>query len=179
MRERIRTTLQKIDNRGIAAHGTNLSRAKKINTEGFDPNCSKELAFTYYGLQPPQDLDPKIALKYLNGKTFNNVLGQVLRRAQKAAATPEYHIGSKGDTIPSIVFFHPLRPLDKNSPGILYPGPIVTYEINPIPPVNIIGTLPISSDWVLPNNDLLREMTSFLAKHGVIPPILSKLPQRT
>ncbi len=143
MRERVVNFFQNLPPEGIAIHGTNKSRAKIIQQEGFNPQKEKSLLdtkpLTWYLVQPPNinQLYWKIILDDIKRRTLN-----AQSHAIKAAQKPIYWTGQnpEDDKTPSIVVFRPLRKFDRSSIAFNQaPFPIIMSEEKPIPQNHILG----------------------------------------
>ncbi len=125
MREREHTMLAYLSREGIATHGTNLSRAKAILANGFNPG-------TYYTIQPPTNT----VTRYIIDDMYDCIASS-LQYAHRASSYEKY-AWSQGqeDKIGALVIFKPLKP----AKGLRAYSDFEEYSI---PKKNMIGILEV------------------------------------
>ncbi len=176
MKERVRQIFQSLPPEGVAIHGTNLARAKRIQQEGFQPqhlHPRMPVDETHYFVQPP-NFNPTYAGEHIQDlrQRFRDAL---LKYAQRAITEPKYKVGDEmDDNIPALVVFKPLQRFDMSLiANNVAPFSIHNKEKRNIPPQNIYGIIPVPI--YMGSNELILDTFRLLEGKRVINS--AKLPQ--
>lgn len=169
MREQMQAIFQSLPPEGVAIHGTNLARAKKIRKEGFIPqnlHPGMPLDRTFYTLQVP-NLNPTRATEHIDElkQAFRDAY---TKYAIRAASRPLYKLSEDpASHIPAILVFRPPTQIDMNKhSNVTTPFPTVASYDNPIPGENVYGIIPVPV-YTGPN-ELISEAVRILVEKGVI-----------
>lgn len=131
MKEKFNRIFQSLPPEGIAIHGTNLARAKRIVDEGFDPYKTGNVRPTWY-IHQPLVIDPNdysVSLMYIHGEV-------ALKHARKAVQNLAYHLPEESaeSKIPAVVVFIPNKTINTDQVSIMADSSIIQ-------PGNIIGVV--------------------------------------
>lgn len=170
MRERLREIFAQLPPEGIAVHGTNMSRARNIQKEGFIPqnlHPGTPLNRTYYIVQPP-NANPFYALEHLDEVKSYLIKEASGKYAKRSITWNQYeYSGTAEDKQPAIVVFKPLKVFDRNTHDFqLFPFPRIHSEDRHIPPNHIYGAIDISN--IANERGLLAAIYQLLTQKGII-----------
>ncbi len=151
MKEKFNRIFQSLPPEGIAIHGTNLARAKRIVDERFKPQHFVD-SFSgrtiHYYVQVPTRIPMGHWDRLEHMDYLRYVFTDTLRRyAQRAITMTKYEVRGDSDSkIPAIVVF---KPTDNSHGGqLVQPSQSVYkyYSEEPIPSENILGVLHVRPD---------------------------------
>lgn len=173
MSERVREIFAQLPSEGIAIHGTNLARAKKIQELGF---VSEFKPFGrdghYYFAVHPEDI-PEHKLSGFLKAVKSTYIRYAVDYSMGKTHDPMYKLENdpQGSTVPSLVIF---KPLERQPPKNMN---WVRHESQDIPAENIIGIIELNSTDKKKVRSAYRKIVALLEERRIIqPPKPQSLP---
>lgn len=178
MRERVAEIFRSLPPEGIGIHGTNLARAKIMETEGLRPqklHPGLPLESVYYYVQPP-NFNPTYTQEHFE-QLKEGLFQAYIKYAQRASKWAGYKIDNSPDNnIPALAIFKPNKTFDQSTLSFKHlPFAYIDSDLKPIPASSVYGIIPIYKPTV--PSRLVMSAFELLKNQGIINSEEPRLPR--